>query len=113
LHRPCALWLGVNWTTLRDHTSDRCHMRLLRSVARPPAPLAARAEGRIGGRRKNLDDAKRREIAEGGHLGPQDRGTDGANVRLLAAYGVAYRRGSCGGPNVACAGYVEVGSANV
>jgi hypothetical protein len=35
------------------------------------------------------------------------------NVWRVATDGVAYRRGSCGGPNVACAGYVEVGSANV
>jgi hypothetical protein len=34
---------------------------------------AARAEGRVGGRRKKLDTAKRREIAESVHLGPQIR----------------------------------------
>ena len=32
---------------------------------RTSAGLAARAEGRIGGRRKKLDTTKRREIAEG------------------------------------------------
>ena len=34
---------------------------------------AARAAGRIGGRRKKLDATKRREIAEKCHLRPQDR----------------------------------------
>jgi DNA invertase Pin-like site-specific DNA recombinase len=37
------------------------------------ALAAARAEGRIGGRRKKLDPAKRREIAESVISGPQDR----------------------------------------
>jgi hypothetical protein len=34
-------------------------------------PAAARAEGRIGGRRKKLDVAKRREIAESVITGPE------------------------------------------
>jgi DNA invertase Pin-like site-specific DNA recombinase len=62
---------------------------------------AARAEGRIGGRRKKLDDTKRRE--RGGHLRSEDRSTDGADVRRVGAHRVAYRcrsrgRGCASGP---------------
>jgi DNA invertase Pin-like site-specific DNA recombinase len=53
---------------------------------------AARAEGRIGGRRKKLDDTKRREIAESVVSGRKS----GAEMALLygvePAHGVAHRR---------------------
>ena len=51
---------------------------------------AARAEGRIGGRRRKLDDTKRREI--GGHLRSEDCNTDGADVRRVATDCVTDRR---------------------
>jgi DNA invertase Pin-like site-specific DNA recombinase len=54
---------------------------------------AARAEGRIGGRRKKLDDTKRREIAEAVISG---RKTAAQMARSVATDRVPYRCRSCG-----------------
>jgi hypothetical protein len=55
--------VGCQLDHLTRPQSDHCHMPLLLSVARPPAP-PRRAEGRIGGRRDKLDGTKRCVIAE-------------------------------------------------
>jgi hypothetical protein len=44
----------------------------------------------IPGRHQALRDRR------GGHLGPEDRGADGADVRRVAAHGLAHSRRSCG-----------------
>ena len=53
---------------------------------------AARAEGRIGGRRKKLDAAKRREIAESVMSGRKIRRRDGATLQHQPANRVTHRR---------------------
>jgi DNA invertase Pin-like site-specific DNA recombinase len=53
---------------------------------------AARAEGRIGGRRKKLDASKRREIAESVVSGRKSGAGDGTPLQHQPTYGVTNRR---------------------
>ena len=48
---------------LADTPAGRMMMQMVEFECASAGLAAARAEGRIGGRRKNLDDIKRREIA--------------------------------------------------
>ena len=61
---------------------------------------AARAEGRIGGRRKRLDDVRRREIAEAVASGRKTAAQMARMLGVLPPYGVSHRRHASGRPGV-------------
>ena len=62
---------------------------------------AARAEGRIGGRRKKLDAAQAARNRRERHLGPQDRRRDGAALQHQPADRVTHRRRASHRPGLA------------